>query len=73
MLASCGLDGFVRLWNGQGRELAALKTPAQMLNSVAFAPDGKLLVAGSEEGVLYAWKLGNGVARAAAAVRTVAG
>lgn len=59
LLASAGMDGFVRLWNKAGRETAALKVPASSVNCVAFSPDQRLLLAGGENGVIYVWKLGH--------------
>lgn len=66
-LASCGGDGFVRLWTlpetgtpGREREYTppfkpSAGAPPMPVTSVAFSPDGKLIVGGGAEGVVRLW------------------
>jgi WD40 repeat protein len=51
-LATCGKDGFVRLWNAAtGRQTAAVAVGADTL-AVAFAPDGNTVLAGDLFGLV---------------------
>jgi WD40 repeat protein len=51
-VATCGKDGFVRLWNPEdGKKLAEFDLKADVL-SVCFAPDGKSLFAGDLFGIV---------------------
>ncbi len=66
-LVTCGGDGFVRVWTApesgtpnREREYTppfkpAVGAPPMPVTSVAFSPDGKLLVAGGSEGVVRLW------------------
>jgi len=51
-VATCGKDGFVRLWNPKdGKKVAEFDVKSDVL-SVCFAPDGKSLVAGDLFGIV---------------------
>jgi WD40 repeat protein len=55
------LPGEVTVWDAQnGQETLALKGHSGRVNSVAFSPDGKRLVSGSEDGTLKVWDAGSG-------------
>src|SRR5204863_2653153 len=57
ILASTGLDMRVRLWNATtGRPIAELRDrTAHRFGSLAASPDGKLLAAGDETGIVFIW------------------
>jgi WD40 repeat protein len=56
ILASCSLDGTVRLWDLQTkRTLAVLRDQAGAVNALVFTPDGLGLVTGGDDGVLRLW------------------
>ncbi len=61
-LATCGKDGFVRLWDRKdGKKLSEFEVKADVL-SVCFAPDGKSLFAGDLFGIvrefeILSWKV----------------
>ena len=58
-LASAGKDGTVRLWDPRtGRALAWAVSHAGSINALAFAPDGRRLVSGGDDGVLRVWEVG---------------
>src|SRR5262249_49010225 len=55
-LASCGLDGFVRLWEPQTLSLrAAWQAHGDEVNMVLFAPNGKSLATASDDGSVRLW------------------
>lgn len=56
LLASCSLDGTVRLWDlGTRQTLAVLRGHVGPVNVVAFTPDGRRLVSGGNDGVVRIW------------------
>jgi eukaryotic-like serine/threonine-protein kinase len=58
VLASCGRDGTIRLWNvADGSALATLAGHRDAVNRVAFAPDGRLLASGSQDRTVKFWHL----------------
>lgn len=70
-LASGSIDGRIKLWNAaSGRELRSLanvietKRPGELhppnVNSIAFSPDGKLLVSGGIEHTIKLWDVNTG-------------
>ena len=53
-------DGSIKLWDiASGKELNTLSGPTDMVTSIAFAPDGSMLAAGSKDGTVRLWKLGS--------------
>jgi WD40 repeat protein len=56
LLASCGGDGTVRLWEARtGRPLAALKGHTGEVYGVALSIDSQLLVSGGGDGTVRLW------------------
>ena len=57
-MASGSHDGDVRLWDAlNDSPLAVLEGHWQAVTAVAFSPDGRALLSGSQEGTLRAWEL----------------
>jgi len=57
-LATAGADNTVRLWNAStGKPVAVLRGALTPIQSVAFRPDGKFLVAGAADGTATVWSL----------------
>jgi eukaryotic-like serine/threonine-protein kinase len=55
-LVSAGFEGTVKLWNADGKERATLTGNRACLLSVDFSKDGKRLVGGAADGVVYVWE-----------------
>jgi WD40 repeat protein len=60
LLASGGQDRSVRLWR-DGVQIADLDGPHGDTSLIRFAPDGRALVAGCDDGVVRAWTMRDGV------------
>ena len=61
-LATCGKDGFVRVWNAaDGKKLHEFEAKADVL-AVCFAADGKSVFAGDLFGIVRAFELASGKA-----------
>jgi WD40 repeat protein len=55
LLATCGLGGEARVWDlSTGKLVIALKHP-QWVAQIQFAPDGRELITGSDDGLLRVW------------------
>jgi len=56
-LATGGEDGFIRLWNLPGQQLAEFQSHQGVVLSVSFSPDGQRLATVGEEGRVFLWNL----------------
>ncbi|MEU8421525.1 hypothetical protein AB0C15_11675 [Micromonospora sp. NPDC048835] len=56
-VASAGSDGTVRLWDTDGRQVAALAGHADEVQAVAFSPDGLRLAAVTRNNIITIWDL----------------
>ncbi|PZG10953.1 hypothetical protein C1I95_27630 [Micromonospora craterilacus] len=56
-IASAGSDRTVRLWDAQGKFVAALGGHPDEVQSVAFSPDGRLLAAVTRNNVVTLWDI----------------
>lgn len=56
-VASAGSDGTVRLWDTDGRQVAALAGHADEVQAVAFSPDGLRLAAVTRNNIVTIWDL----------------
>jgi len=55
-LATAGFDGVIRIWNrNTGDLLAQEQKHATRINSIVFAPKGKLLYSGDASGIIIVW------------------
>lgn len=55
VLMTAGADGFVRLWDENGRELRAFEWGIGKVYCCAFSPDGLTCAAGGEKGQVVVW------------------
>jgi RNA polymerase sigma factor (sigma-70 family) len=61
LLASCGCDGTVKVWDAaSGKLRATLRGPTSFVNSVAFTSDGKKVVSGSTDHTVRVWDVAAG-------------
>jgi WD40 repeat protein len=61
ILASCGLEGRVSLWDANtGVSLRRLRAVGNPLECVAFTNDGRFVAAADALGALYLWEVGTG-------------
>ena len=59
LLATCGADRTVRLWDAEaGAERACITLPGGELNFIEFSKDGKLLACADDAGMVRIWSLG---------------
>jgi WD40 repeat protein len=59
-VATCSQDGTVRLWRSTGEPLRTLQSPAGGVLSVALSLDTRVVVAGTEGGVVTFWDVASG-------------
>lgn len=61
-LASSGSsDGTIQLWNAEnGRHIRTLKGHTEMVSTLAFSPDGTILISGSKDDALRMWDTDTG-------------
>ena len=57
LVASAGGHNTVKVWNLRNTTVKTLKGHTEVVNSVAFSPDGKWLVSGSEDATLKMWDI----------------
>jgi WD40 repeat protein len=65
LLATCGKDQTVRLWNASDRRLRyTLHGHTKEVNIIAFSRDGSLLASGGEDGVVNVWDVASAISTA---------
>jgi Tol biopolymer transport system component len=60
MLASCGKNGTIVLWDAAGKELRTIGSTGETVYSAAFSPDGNLLVSGGDDKNVRIWSVCDG-------------
>jgi WD40 repeat protein len=61
LLATCGFDGLVRLWDARtGEEYRRLAGHTNTPTNLAFSPDGKMLASGDEDSTVRLWEVATG-------------
>lgn len=64
LLAGCGMDKKVRIWDLRTNELKlTLDDPKAMLRTIAFSPDGMALAAAGDDGAVTVWEMPGGKLR----------
>ncbi|MGB7088007.1 MAG: caspase family protein [Phormidesmis sp.] len=56
-IASAGEDGWLRLWNTDGEEIARWQADSQRLWLLRFSPDGQQIATAGEDGTVRLWSL----------------
>lgn len=57
---SCGRDGNIKVWDGSGKQLRAIKAPKDMPVRVAFDFEAKKVLAGDFSGNVFLWNAEDG-------------
>jgi WD40 repeat protein len=60
VVASCGDDGLVILWDMSGKELATFQGHSDLVLRVLFTLDGRSLLSGSVDGTVRVWDVQTG-------------
>lgn len=55
LIASAGGDHTIKLWDLEKDEVTTLGSHREIVNSIAFSPDGKYLVSGSDDTTMKVW------------------
>ncbi|MBH8565444.1 AAA-like domain-containing protein [Nostoc sp. CENA67] len=56
LIASASMDQTIKLWRGDGTEVATLKGHQGAVRAVHFSPDGQILASASEDGTIKLWR-----------------
>jgi hypothetical protein len=60
VLATCGYDRLVKLWDVSGKELRTLKDHSDAVYGLAFSPDGRLLASAAADRAVKVWETATG-------------